>query len=210
MDQKLVGKREEVVQRKTEPLAIWALALGVLGIFGFSIILGIPAVICGVVARRRIRNGSDLNGKGMAFAGVIMGSISIVIFIISVIIFVTFGLPLIQSKTAITRAEAEIAALSAAMESYKADTGDYPTWTNNPGGNNVFLLTLLMPESGKDYFIFNKGMTNTNGIVDPFGTTYGYTYPGATNRNGSNSFDLWSTAGSTTNSTNAPKWIKNW
>jgi hypothetical protein len=67
-----------------------------------------------------------------------------------------------------------------------------------------------MPATGKVYFEFKKAMTNTNGIVDPFGTTYGYQYPGAATNSGTNFFDLWSTAGSTTAASNAPKWIKNW
>ncbi len=118
----------------------------------------------------------------------------------------------VQKKGATSRAEAEIAALSAALESYKADNGDYPYGTNlTTTGNNNFLLTNLMPAAGaanpKVYFEFNKGMTNTSGyVVDPFGSSYGYEYPGSTNRNGTNFFDLWSTAGST--NTNA--WIKNW
>jgi len=111
----------------------------------------------------------------------------------------------VQKKGATSRAEAEVAALSAALESYKADMGDYPTGTNAPGGTNSYLLTNLMPSSGKVYFEFNKGMTNTNGIVDPFGTTYGYRYPGI--NNGTNFFDLWSTGAS---SANENAWIKNW
>jgi len=122
----------------------------------------------------------------------------------------------IQKKGARSRAEAEIAALSAALESFKADMGDYPA-TNaadptvasmSPGTDaaSVFLRTNLMPVSGgKVFFEFSKGMTNSSGaIVDPFGNRYGYRYPGT--MNGSNFFDLWSTAGSSDSNT----WIKNW
>ncbi|MEI6032718.1 MAG: type II secretion system protein GspG [Verrucomicrobiae bacterium] len=129
----------------------------------------------------------------------------------------------VQKKGATSRAEAEIAALSAALESYKADMGDYPAETNGaatgtltPGTANAFLRAALCPSVtnalnplNKVYFEFSKGMgTNlTNGpVLDPFGEGYGYMYPGSTNRNGTNFFDLWSRAGST--NTNA--WIKNW
>jgi general secretion pathway protein G len=114
----------------------------------------------------------------------------------------------IQKKAARSRAEAEISALSAALESYKADNGDYPAGTNAAGATNgVNLLTNLMPASGKVYFEASKGITNSAGyLTDPFGTTYGYQYPGAATNSGTNFFDLWSTAGST--NTNA--YIKNW
>ncbi len=126
-----------------------------------------------------------------------------------------------QKKGARSRAEAEIAALSAALESYKADNGDYPKWTNETttsSGNNAFLRAELAPSSAnltnnKIYFEFSKKMgTNVNAsetnqsILDPFGNAYGYQFPGNPNRSGSNFFDLWSTAGST----NTNQWIKNW
>ena len=118
----------------------------------------------------------------------------------------------IQKKAARSRAESEIAALSAALESYKADNGDYPAGTNLAGNTNgINLLTNLMPASGKVYFEANKGITNSSGyLTDPFGTTYGYQYPGDPTNSGTNFFDLYSTAGTSTASNNAVKWIKNW
>lgn len=116
----------------------------------------------------------------------------------------------IQKKGATSRATTEIAALSAALESYKSDMGDYPRVQNNGLGSNT-LFAALSPSTGKMYFEFPKSMTNSSGIVDPFGTLYVYTYPGSTNRSGSNFFDLWSYAGvSGTNESNAIRWIKNW
>ena len=129
----------------------------------------------------------------------------------------------VQKKSARSRAEAEIAALSAALESYKADMGDYPAGTNGlstgtdtPGTSNAFLRAALCPTASgsKVYFEFSKGMgtnstniSDTNqAIIDPFGEGYGYMYPGSTNRSGSNFFDLWSRSGST----NTNQWIKNW
>ena len=121
-----------------------------------------------------------------------------------------------QKKAARSRAEAEIAALSAALENYKSDIGDYPSGTNTTNtssGNNAFLRAKLAPKSMKVYFEFSKKMgTNSDvsetnqSILDPFGNAYGYQFPGNPNRSGSNFFDLWSTAG--TNNTSL--WIKNW
>jgi hypothetical protein len=62
----------------------------------------------------------------------------------------------------------------------------------------------------KVYFEFDKKMTNPAGnIVDPFGATYRYQYPGNVDRSGTNFFDLWST-GKKINETNEANWIKNW
>lgn len=131
-----------------------------------------------------------------------------------------------QKKAARSRAEAEIAALSAALESYKADMGDYPggTNTNASSGNNSFLRAALAPDGtnalnplNKVYFEFPKEMgTNTTlskdtnaVVVDPFGNRYGYQYPGNATRSGTNFFDLWSTGGANP-ATDTNQWIKNW
>jgi prepilin-type N-terminal cleavage/methylation domain-containing protein len=116
----------------------------------------------------------------------------------------------IQKKGASSRAEAEIAALTVALENFKADHGDYPQGTNVNGANapssNSFLLTSLMPVTGKVYFEFNKSMTNASNVVDPFGENYGYQYPGAANRNGTNFFDLFSRCASS----DSNQWKINW
>jgi prepilin-type N-terminal cleavage/methylation domain-containing protein len=137
-----------------------------------------------------------------------------IIAILAALVLQTAGY--VQKKSARSRAEAEIAALSAALEGYKADMGDYPanTNTNTSIGPNSFLRAALAPSSGKIYFEFNKSMgtnsqlsTNTNeSVIDPFGGIYGYQYPGATNRSGTNFFDLWSSCGTT----NTNQWVKNW
>ena len=65
-------------QPKTSGLAIWSLVLGILGFFCFSILAGIPAVICGHTALSRIkRSGGLLEGNGLAIGGLVTGYISI-------------------------------------------------------------------------------------------------------------------------------------
>jgi type II secretion system protein G len=116
----------------------------------------------------------------------------------------------IQKKGASSRAEAEMAALTVALENYKTDNGEYPQGTNvsgvNAPGGNTFLLNSLMPTNGKVYFEFNKSMTSAGNVVDPFGENYGYQYPGNTNRSGTNFFDLFSRCASS----NTNQWKVNW
>ena len=144
----------------------------------------------------------------------------------------------VQKKGARSRAEAEIAAMSAALESYKADNGVYPTdktYTENvdptaspvPATASLFLYEKLSGDAthnrqptGKSYFAFKPNMLaptdqsqNVTAIRDPFGNAYGYsTMKAAGNAAGFNpTFDLWSTAGTATASqTDQAQWIKNW
>ena len=129
----------------------------------------------------------------------------------------------VQKKGATSRTQAEIAALGAALESYKADNGDYPTNSDiyTSPTNNSNLVAALMPTNtigSKVYYEFKVKSLSNGSYIDPFGYVYGYYYTtysvtngattlGATN-NGQNNYDLWSTAGTTTGNTNL--WIKNW
>lgn len=118
-----------------------------------------------------------------------------------------------QKKGARSRAEAEIAALSAALESYKAEYGDYPQ-AAAPGTNNTFLRDALgngvtSNNSLGKFFIEFPATMGTNSVLDPFGNVYGYQYPGNSTRSGTNFFDLWSTGGANP-ATDTNQWIKNW
>ncbi|MFF9689885.1 DUF4190 domain-containing protein [Streptomyces sp. NPDC014623] len=64
-------------------LGIAAMVLGIIAVvgfcmWGFGIILGILALIFGIIGRGRAKRGEATNG-GMALAGIILGSVSIVI-----------------------------------------------------------------------------------------------------------------------------------
>jgi len=119
----------------------------------------------------------------------------------------------VQQKGAMSRAETEIAAISVALESYKADYGDYPT--NGLGGytGSALLYQALIVSNAtlnplnKIYLELPKSAIVSSQIIDPFGSPYFYKTGAEATNNGSNFFDLWSTAGSASNTN---KWIKNW
>ena len=82
-------------QARNNPLAITALVCGivqfVLGLFVVLNILGaIPAIICGAIALRQIRERRE-RGRGMAIAGLVLGILGVVYFIL-VIILIVVGL----------------------------------------------------------------------------------------------------------------------
>jgi type II secretory pathway pseudopilin PulG len=192
-----------------------------------------------------------------------------IIIVLSGLVLSTVGYA--RKKGARARAETEIAAMSAAMESYKADNGIYPRNCNTDqliarsSGNptayqatSLYLYNALFgatnggrtPNTGaRSYFVFKPNMLfpadqtqNVQYIQDPFGNSYGYStlyanyldwqnYLDCVSRGGTctpptcaqpsapgynATFDLWSTAGLTTDpppsgtDTITPQWIKNW
>jgi type II secretory pathway pseudopilin PulG len=158
----------------------------------------------------------------------------------------------VQKKGARSRAEAEMAGMSAALESYKADNGIYPNTSNttsftpsdsNQANYKAASLDLYQALTGqnadgtsiagqKNYMAFKSAtvgradmtsdVSTGNQVLyirDPFGNSYGYstsknpdTNPNAATAAGFNpTFDLWSTAGTTTASaSDQAQWIKNW
>jgi len=159
-----------------------------------------------------------------------------VIIVLAGLILSTIGY--VQKKGARARAETEIAAISAACESYKADNGIYPrssaeTDVLNPSSTDpttyqtasLKLYEFLSGDSNHDrmadtksYFTFKPNQLiptdqtqNVVALRDPFGNSYGYSTAKASGAAfGYNpTFDLWSTAGGT-QASDVPGWIKNW
>jgi Domain of unknown function (DUF4190) len=74
----------------TPAVAIWSLILAVLSFTCGWLFTAIPAVICGHIARSKIRkSGGALSGKGIATAGLVLGYIALVLGIM--------GIPLLVS-----------------------------------------------------------------------------------------------------------------
>lgn len=70
---------------RTSGLAVTSLVLSLLGCFGITAIAGI---ICGHIARRRIRNDPSLTGGGLALAGLIIGYLGLLLCVVSLVMFV--------------------------------------------------------------------------------------------------------------------------
>jgi hypothetical protein len=75
---------------RTAPAAIWSLVLAILSFTCGWLFTAIPAVICGHIARSKIRkSGGALRGKGIATAGLILGYLAFVLGVM--------GIPLLVS-----------------------------------------------------------------------------------------------------------------
>ena len=143
----------------------------------------------------------------------------------------------VQKKGARSRAETEIAAMSAALENFKADNGVYPSDNTKtdvdpsvsptPAAASLFLYEQLSGDADNDssriaemksYFPFKPNQLSPTDqskpvqfIRDPFGNVYGYSTAKALGKTyGYNpTYDLWS-IGDDSSGTNQTKWIKNW
>ena len=68
--------------------AIWSLVLGIGSFFLCGIFMGIPAIILGNNAKKKIATaGGQLGGQGLATAGIVLGWISVGLTIAAVLLF---------------------------------------------------------------------------------------------------------------------------
>ncbi len=82
------------VQNKAEGVAVASLVTGILGFLCIGPLGAIPAIICGHMAKSRIKaSGGQLKGEGMALAGLILGYVSIVLTVLVLPLMVAVAIP---------------------------------------------------------------------------------------------------------------------
>jgi hypothetical protein len=67
-------------QVRASPKATWALVCGVIGMFVFAPLFSTVAITLGVVARNEIDRAPELEGRGKAVAGIVLGVIGLAFF----------------------------------------------------------------------------------------------------------------------------------
>lgn len=72
---------------RTNGLAIASLCCGIVGLFIMNIILGPLAIVLGVVARRQ----AGANGGGMAKAGIVLGVVDVVLWLVLLLVAANSG-----------------------------------------------------------------------------------------------------------------------
>jgi hypothetical protein len=79
------------VAKKKSGKAIAALVCGIISLFIVGVVLGVVAVVLGTIARKEIKADPNLDGDGMALAGIITGAIGAVLAIVLISLGVGFG-----------------------------------------------------------------------------------------------------------------------
>lgn len=73
---------------RTDPFAVWSLVLGIAGFFACWVccgpLLSIPAVITGHISLSNTKRDPQLEGRGLAIAGLITGYVAIALFLLYV------------------------------------------------------------------------------------------------------------------------------
>jgi len=115
--------------KQTAGTAVTSLVLGILGFLPIGFFTAIPAVICGHIAKSKIKKDSNLTGDGMALAGLIMGYVQIGFALLMVPLLLAIAIPSFvkareQAQTISTKNSIHILCLAA--ETYKMDNGMYP------------------------------------------------------------------------------------
>src|SRR5436190_5409018 len=149
---------------RTAPAAIWSLVLAILSFTCGWLVTAIPAVICGHVARSKIRkSGGGLGGKGVATAGLILGYIALTLGVM--------GIPLLVSMIQSDRERLQ--RLSTERKEIASDDGKIKVtvpgmWTKMPElnefaslqvgdkGNRMYLIVITEAKADLDNFTLER------------------------------------------------------
>ena len=127
-------------------LAITSFVLGLLSLVCFGLLAGIPAIICGHVARGRARRlPGQYGGAGFALAGVIMGYVSLVVTLVILPAMLLPALSRAKGKAQRINCTNNMKQIGLAFRTWAIDNGDqFPfNVSTNQGGT----LELCLPGS---------------------------------------------------------------
>lgn len=106
-------------EKKNVGQATASLVLGILSLIPFGVLTAIPAVICGHVAKSKIKkNPESLRGEGKALAGLIMGYIAIGLSVFIIPILAAIAIPLMagnMGRAIATEGQAGCATIATAL-----------------------------------------------------------------------------------------------
>jgi len=164
---------------KNSALAVVSLVFGILGLVCTGPVTAIPAVICGHIAKSRIRkSGGTLQGEGMALAGLIMGYVGIALLVVMIPIMMAIAIPsFMQAKISAGKNKCinNLRRIEAAKELYAVEQNKKEgwAWPDDVTAFNDFMSAdyisafLLCPASTADTHNAEQSAADYN--VNPIG-----------------------------------------
>lgn len=166
---------------KSEPLATGSLILGILSLACLSILAGVPAIICGHTARTRINQSNGaLAGSEMATIGLVLGYLSVVLFLASIAFavlamagVVSLGLlaqkaPLLQQKAAQPIVTSAAKGIGDACTRYQMDSHSFPPSLNDNDEEvdprTLFTALAIADDNGVSYYESTGTGIHINGL----------------------------------------------
>ena len=159
---------------KTIGLAITSLVLGILSITCFSILTGIPAIICGILALNRInKSGGRLRGQGQAIGGLVTGGVSLLMIpIMAAMLLPAFSAA--REKTRRTLCINNLKQIGLALAQYATDNNDQlpqrqwcDTLTHSGYLSSQRALQCPAGHTEKGAYVFNRNMLGGIWQSDP-------------------------------------------
>jgi hypothetical protein len=159
---------------RSEGLAVTSLVLGILSVTFCNVFTGIPAIICGHIARARIlRSNGTLGGDGLAIAGLVTGYISIGLMVIAFVWIAMMGaaiglsIPFLQQAAKVSTVEAVAPRIATACNQFRADKGQFPKVTVLSGeqvdSDKLFAALAATDGTGKPYYDASGNGIHING-----------------------------------------------
>jgi type II secretory pathway pseudopilin PulG len=162
-------------------LAVASLCCGIGSVVCLGALSGVPAIICGHMARGKIaRSGGTLGGAGLALAGLIMGYVSVVLTVIAVIfLMAAVSVPaFVGARMGAQKAMAatQCRSIQLALENYASEYGKYPAVPTDAAGeaDNAAVVAVLRAQdttlNPRGVAFFETRSTDIGGgqVLDPW------------------------------------------
>lgn len=177
-------------QKRVEGMATTSLVLGILSFVILSVLGAIPAVVCGHIAKSRIKKDPEaLEGGGRATAGLILGYLHILLLPVIIIVvgmMAAISVPMMSAnkdRAIQCEALAEIGAISTASMLYQVEKGRIPTSVNDLISADLLMEydlngTYYTIEAGWDSVVFDpmNGRVQSATLTDTRGVTKEFVY----------------------------------
>ncbi len=152
-------------EKRTVGQATASLVLGILSLVMFGILTAIPAVICGHIAKSKIKKDPEnLTGEGQALAGLITGYLGIVSGLMVIPILAAVAIPLMCANKDLAQeiyCEANLGTIQTAKQIYAVE--------NDTSEGVVLSAADLVPYLDDDSSIYNCPSAGTY-TINPIGT----------------------------------------